>query len=167
MERVASTLNVAGDVGYTCETAAYFFQSCVYARWESFISCATKRRREGPPVVQLLFPFADYFSDVQPLFRGRNFDADVAIAKECFCHLRHIFTALDECRAFELLRSSYDRGNFLLTKHAKVIAMTCTHAAIKRSDLVALGFQYDNLVLEEAAQILEVHEPPARLLYLS
>ena len=61
-----------------------------------------------------------------------------------------------ECRAFELLRSSYDRGNFLLTKHAKVIAMTCTHAAIKRRDLVALGFQYDNLVIEEAAQIMEI-----------
>ena len=59
---------------------------------------------------------------------------------------------LDECRAFELLRSSYDRGNFLLSKHAKVIAMTCTHAAIKRRDLINLAFQYDNLVMEEAAQ---------------
>jgi len=63
---------------------------------------------------------------------------------------------LEECRAFELLRSSYDRGNFLLTKHAKVIAMTCTHAAIKRRDLIALNFQYDNLVMEEAAQIMEI-----------
>ena len=55
-----------------------------------------------------------------------------------------------------MLRSGYDRGNFLLTKHARVIAMTCTHAAIKRRDLLALGFQYDNLVIEEAAQIMEV-----------
>jgi len=67
-----------------------------------------------------------------------------------------MFTELDECRAFEILRSSYDRGNFLLTKHAKVIAMTCTHAAIKRRDLLALGFQYDTLVMEEAAQVMEV-----------
>ena len=34
----------------------------------------------------------------------------------------------------------------------KVIAMTCTHAAIKRRDLINLAFQYDNLVMEEAAQ---------------
>ena len=34
--------------------------------------------------------------------------------------------------------------------------MTCTHAAIKRRDLIALGFQYDTLVVEEAAQIMEV-----------
>lgn len=34
--------------------------------------------------------------------------------------------------------------------------MTCTHAALKRRSLVELGFQYDNLVMEEAAQILEI-----------
>ena len=94
---------------------------------------------------------------------------------------------LEEFRAFELLRSSYDRTNYLLVKEAKVIAMTCTHAALKRKDLVDLAFrvrlcvcgahqssgmglcgcvgvvippppalQYDNVVMEEAAQILEV-----------
>jgi len=34
--------------------------------------------------------------------------------------------------------------------------MTCTHAALKRGDLVKLGFKYDNLLMEEAAQILEI-----------
>ena len=34
--------------------------------------------------------------------------------------------------------------------------MTCTHAAIARSRLVELGFQYDNLVFEEAAQMMEI-----------
>ncbi|KAK4337394.1 hypothetical protein RND71_043341 [Anisodus tanguticus] len=34
--------------------------------------------------------------------------------------------------------------------------MTCTHAALKRRQLVELGFQYDNILMEEAAQILEI-----------
>ena len=34
--------------------------------------------------------------------------------------------------------------------------MTCTHAAIKRGEFVGLKFQYDNLIMEEAAQILEI-----------
>ena len=34
--------------------------------------------------------------------------------------------------------------------------MTCTHAAIKRHDLIRLSFQYDNLIMEEAAQIMEI-----------
>ncbi len=41
-------------------------------------------------------------------------------------------------------------------KEAKIIAMTCTHAALRRAELVALGFRYDNILMEEAAQILEV-----------
>jgi intron-binding protein aquarius len=157
VERLAQALEVAADVGYTCETAEYFFHSHVLARWEAFVSAANKRQAEGAAPVALLFPFSDYFADVPPpLFRGASFEADMAVARGCFNHLRTMFTELDECRAFEILRSSYDRGNFLLTKHAKVIAMTCTHAAIKRRDLLSLGFQYDTLVMEEAAQVMEV-----------
>ena len=34
--------------------------------------------------------------------------------------------------------------------------MTCTHAALKRQELVQLGFKYDNILMEESAQILEI-----------
>ena len=34
--------------------------------------------------------------------------------------------------------------------------MTCTHAALKRQELVELGFKYDNILMEESAQILEI-----------
>jgi intron-binding protein aquarius len=34
--------------------------------------------------------------------------------------------------------------------------MTCTHAALKRGELVSLGFKYDNILMEESAQILEI-----------
>jgi hypothetical protein len=34
--------------------------------------------------------------------------------------------------------------------------MTCTHAALKRQEFINLAFQYDNLLMEEAAQILEI-----------
>ena len=49
-----------------------------------------------------------------------------------------------------------DRTNYLGVKEAKIIAMTCTHAALKRKDLVKMGFKYDNIIMEEAAQILEI-----------
>jgi len=158
VESLGKTLNVAADVGYTCETAQYFYLSTVLARWEAF----TAQMAALPPdqqagVVANHFPFVDFFADApQPLFKGYSYEDDMDKARSCFRHIEAIFTELDECRAFELLRSSYDRGNFLLSKHAKVIAMTCTHAAIKRRDLIALSFQYDNLVMEEAAQIMEI-----------
>ena len=34
-----------------------------------------------------------------------------------------------------------DRINYLLVKEAKIIAMTCTHAALRRKDFVELSFK--------------------------
>jgi intron-binding protein aquarius len=39
---------------------------------------------------------------------------------------------------------------------AQIVAMTCTHAAIARSHLTELGFHYDNLIMEEAGQLMEI-----------
>ena len=58
------------------------------------------------------------------------------------------------CRA--VTQGQADRVNYLMTRQAKVVAMTCTHAALKRRDFLDLAFKYDNLLLEEAAQILEI-----------
>ena len=73
----------------------------------------------------------------------------------CVCSVNGVDCA-QEFRAFELLRSGRDRSRYLLIKEAKIIAMTCTHAALKRRDLVEAGFQYDNILMEESAQILEI-----------
>lgn len=132
------------------------------------------------------FPFNKFFENApQPLFKGRTYEEDFEIAEGCYRHIKRIFTQLDvsyglilswdgvivshhkcvlpvrikwmqEFRALELLRSGADRSEFLLVKEAKIIAMTCTHAALKRRDLVAAGFQYDNILMEESAQILEI-----------
>lgn len=43
-----------------------------------------------------------------------------------------------------------------MTKQARVVAMTCTHAALKRGEFLQAGLEYDSLVMEEAAQVLEI-----------
>jgi intron-binding protein aquarius len=55
------------------------------------------------------------------------------IARGCFRHIKRIFEELEQIRAFELLRTNKDRANYLLTKEAKVVAMTTMHAALKVS----------------------------------
>ncbi|KAK3223699.1 hypothetical protein Dsin_010724 [Dipteronia sinensis] len=77
-------------------------------------------------------------------------------AKGCFRHLKTMFQELEECRAFELLKSTADRANYLMTKQAKIVAMTCTHAALKRKDFLQLGFKYDNLLMEESVWRLKL-----------
>ena len=55
-----------------------------------------------------------------------------------------------------MLQGQADRVNYLMTKQAKIVAMTCTHAALKRREFLELGFKFDNLLMEESAQILEI-----------
>ena len=103
------------------------------------------------------FPFHDFFSNAPVAVFTDKMTAEEAwtAAEGCFRHLQYIFTFLDECRAFEILRTYQERAKYLVTTQAKIIAMTCTHAALKRHDFVAQGFEFDSLVMEEAAQILE------------
>lgn len=175
VDRLAQSLGIPGEHGATCETAGYFFRYHVMTLWEPYIE-----RAQGGTVQEIrgYFPFAYFFSNApKPVFTDdMNAEQALDAAQGCFRHLKKIFDELEEIRAFELLRSSYDRGNYLVTKEAKIIAMTCTHAALKvnmktwsslylciskhlfckRRELVNLRFRYDNVIMEEAAQILEV-----------
>lgn len=156
VERLARSLQLPEDVGYTCETAGYFWLLHVYSRWEQFLD-ACDANKGKPNFVQDRFPFKEFFSNApKPIFYGQSFENDMRAAKGCFRHLKTMFQELEECRAFELLKSTVDRSNYLMTKQAKIVAMTCTHAALKRKDFLQLGFKYDNLLMEESAQILEI-----------
>ncbi|RAL47940.1 hypothetical protein DM860_015727 [Cuscuta australis] len=156
VERLARSLQLPEDVGYTCETAGYFWLLHVYSRWEQFLAASAENHHK-PTFVRDRFPFKEFFSNAQqPLFTGESFNRDMRVAKGCFRHMKTMFQELEECRAFELLKSTVDRSNYLMTKQAKIVAMTCTHAALKRKDFLQLGFKYDNLLMEESAQILEI-----------
>eukprot|EP00009_Paramoeba_aestuarina_P014224 CAMPEP_0201526470 /NCGR_PEP_ID=MMETSP0161_2-20130828/31941_1 /ASSEMBLY_ACC=CAM_ASM_000251 /TAXON_ID=180227 /ORGANISM="Neoparamoeba aestuarina, Strain SoJaBio B1-5/56/2" /LENGTH=560 /DNA_ID=CAMNT_0047926877 /DNA_START=147 /DNA_END=1829 /DNA_ORIENTATION=- len=170
VERLAVSLGVEKDVAYTCESASHFYMLKILSSWESFLNLCEQSKeltedKKGPDFfVSKNFPFTKYFETTPvPIFSEEsmkatlgNFDAEMREAEGCWRHIQHIFDKLEECRVFEVLKGSQDRQNFLVTKQARIIAMTCTHAAMKRSELIRLGFQYSNLVMEEAAQILEV-----------
>ncbi|KAJ9685073.1 hypothetical protein PVL29_017200 [Vitis rotundifolia] len=141
-QELATDLDFSRQGRYTCETAGYFWLLHVYSLCEQFLAACSGN--EDKPTF------------VQDLFTGESFEKDMRAAKGCFRHLKTMFQELEECRAFELLKSTADRANYLMTKQAKIVAMTCTHAALKRKDFLQLGFKYDNLLMEESAQILEI-----------
>ncbi|KAM3579300.1 hypothetical protein VKS41_008163 [Umbelopsis sp. WA50703] len=156
VDRLSQSLNIEGEHGSTCETAGYFYSVHVLPTWNSYITNA--KEVGSSEALQSMFPFAAFFSNApQPLFAdSMTFEDTLDVVEGCFRHLEKIFTELEDIRPFELLRTGTDRANYLLTKEAKIIAMTCTHAALKRRELVGLDFKYDNVIMEESAQILEV-----------
>ncbi|CDW53020.1 intron binding protein aquarius [Trichuris trichiura] len=158
VERLQHSLDVPGDVAYTCETARYFFVYQVTSRWADFLTKLSRSDRTADTVASL-FPFTRFFENLppeQPLFKGNSYEEDMEMAEACWRYIRNVFDELDEFRSFELLRGGRDRVEYLVIREAKVIAMTCTHAALRRKELVQIAFHYDNVLMEEAAQILEI-----------
>ncbi|KAJ2161970.1 hypothetical protein GGF46_001066 [Coemansia sp. RSA 552] len=152
VQQLAESLGIQGDFGYTCETARFLFVAHIKVRWEAY----RRKVRSAEGQVAEAFPFTKFFEAHvgRALFTE---DVDAAdCAEGCFRYLESIFDELAEIQPFELLRSAHDRSAYLLANQARIVAMTCTHAALKRDELVRLGLRFDNIVMEEAAQALDI-----------
>lgn len=157
VNRLAASIGALGAHGNSAETAGYFNSAYILPMWAKFTE-ATKLPGTSAEDIVKAFPFHYYFSDApQPLFPA---DADretvLEIANGCYRHISKIFTELADVLPFEILRRDRDKANYLLTNEARIIAMTSTHAAMRRGEIASLGFHYDNVVMEEAAQITEI-----------
>lgn len=154
--RLAASIGAPGAHGSSCETADYFNQVYVKPAWAQYWD-KINAEADAQEIINS-FPFHDYFSTApQPLFpadasRGQLVD----VASGCNRHLDHVFSSLSDTRPFEILRAARDKANYLLIKEARIIAMTSTHAAMRREEIANLGFHYDNVIMEEAAQITEI-----------
>ncbi|KAJ1733134.1 hypothetical protein LPJ61_001707 [Coemansia biformis] len=157
---LAESMGIAGgDVGYTCDNARFFYVVHVRLRWEAFRRKTLEGGNVAEQAIRSGFPFAKYFESRlgRPLFASNcSIGEMIETAEGCFRWLERMFDELADIQPFELLRSRAERANYLLTNQARIVAMTCTHAALKRGDLVRLGFRYDTVVMEEAAQVLDI-----------
>ena len=136
-----------GSSSYTCESAEYFKKHHVNRKVKHYELAVGGSSEVARDDVSDVFPFRKYF---------QVDTVTVAQAKQLLDRLEQLFEELAEYRPFELLRSQRQRSDYLITKQARIVAMTCTHAAIARSNLLESGFQYDNVVMEEAGQMLEI-----------
>lgn len=157
VDRLAVNFGAPGAHGNSCETAGYFNSVYVVPAWAKFWDVANDIGSSATDIVSA-FPFQKYFFNApQPLFPpDASRETLLDIAKGCERHIRKIFTELEDILPFEILRNPRDKTNYLMIKEARIIAMTSTHAAMRRQEISDLGFHYDNVIMEEAAQITEI-----------
>ena len=142
-----------GAPSYTCETSEYFYSHHAKKRVDLFeVAAAMKRGNLSEANVITIFPFEKYFPELEEASASLSLDE----ARTKINEVKSVFDELAEYRPIELLRSQRQRTDYLLTKQARIVALTCTHAAIARSHLVKLGFHYDNILMEESGQMLDV-----------
>ncbi|EFR04302.1 intron-binding protein aquarius [Nannizzia gypsea CBS 118893] len=157
VDRLAASIGAEGAHGSTCETAGYFDTVYIRPAWIKFWDKARSEGSKNEDIIQC-FPFHNFFSNApQPVFpTDASKDTLIDIAEGCERHIRKLFSELEDIRPFEILRQQRDKANYLLIKEARIIAMTSTHAAMRRQEISDLGFHYDSVVMEEAAQITEI-----------
>jgi intron-binding protein aquarius len=155
VNRLAASIDAEGAHGNSCETADYFNQVYVKPAWSRFWEAV----KPTPEAFINAFPFSKFFANapIPELFPATSSIGELErIASGCETHITKLFTELSAIRPFELLRHSRDQQNHLLVTEARIIAMTSTHAAMRRAEVAELGFHYSTLIMEEAAQITEV-----------
>ena len=140
-----------GSPSYTCETAEYFRLHHVEKLKAVFNTGIASLDGCSSQQIFALFPFKRYFG-----IDEQQGSISIDEAKQKIDFINSIFLELAEYRPLELLRSQKQRSDYLITNQARIVAMTCTHAAIMRSNLVELGFRYDNVLIEEAGQMLDI-----------
>lgn len=157
VDRLAKNFGAPGAHGSSCETADYFNLVYVKPAWTQYWDSVSSSDSSVEQIVAE-FPFKDYFANApQPLFPPDAEREEILdIAQGCYRHVEKIFAELEDIRPFEILRNPRDKANYLLVKEARIIAMTSTHAAMRRQEIASLGFHYDNVIMEEAAQITEI-----------
>jgi intron-binding protein aquarius len=120
------TEDAAAACAATCETAAHFRLHAVAARWEQFLLAVERQEVAAPDAAQHLFPFGAFLPHLGLhaehgwALAGADLQADLRLARLAMRRIDAMFDELEECRPFELLRSFKDRGDLLLTRHAKV-----------------------------------------------
>lgn len=157
VRKLAASLGAPGAHDNSAETAGYFNTVYVEPAWNKFLQVTLQDDSTVSEIISA-FPFHSFFADApQPLFPD-DVDRSQAIetANGCYRHISKIFTELADVVPFEILRRERDKANYLLTNEARIVAMTTTHAAMRRGEIASLGFHYDNVVMEEAAQITEI-----------
>ncbi|GAW21771.1 hypothetical protein ANO14919_112960 [Xylariales sp. No.14919] len=157
VNRLAASMGAPGAHGNSAETAGYFNSVYVRPAWKKFTEIMNDSSSSAADIIQA-FPFHNFFSNApQALFVAEDDRlAVVDVAEGCYRHISKMFSELEDVQPFEILRRDRDKANYLLTNEARIIAMTSTHAAMRRSEIASLGFHYDNVVMEEAAQITEI-----------
>ncbi len=93
VQYLGTTLGVPGDVGYTCETAQYF-----YLQIKTLIDDFERNISNTNRPIQEIFPFSGYFANTpEPLFSGDRLK-DTESARGCMRHLQKMFDELQDYR---------------------------------------------------------------------
>ncbi|KAF1319864.1 Intron-binding protein aquarius, partial [Globisporangium splendens] len=133
---------LGSSAGYSCENAVFFYQ----CHLKTLLHAAKDVSK--PTEYTLLSEYFTTRNGVAP--ESREAGLQLVNTMEAY------FGELQRLQPFELLQTPRQRGDLYLIQHARIIAMTCTHAALNQRKLVDLGLTFGSFIMEEAGQVSEI-----------
>ena len=136
VQLLGQSLGVSGDVGYTCESAHYFYINTVKTLMQGFESAC---QNSAVKSVASIFPFQSFFLQLSASHNtgssssgfslltnsdNADFDADLETARSSVRYVNKIFEELADYRSFEVLRNHTLRSDYLLTKQVSIYYIT-------------------------------------------
>lgn len=185
VQQLAVSLGYLEDLGFSCETSEHFATTVIFPLIQRYLkvlehSCSEEEKAELMSIparysaekknqikewdaandteAGRCFPFKLFFAPQGSQLFASSLSEETLIerGKRCMQTVQSLFNELKEYRAFELLRNWKHRTDYILTNQARIIAMTCTYAAIARQRFLDSNFKFDTIVFEEAGQMLEL-----------
>uniref|UniRef100_M4BKJ3 AAA+ ATPase domain-containing protein n=1 Tax=Hyaloperonospora arabidopsidis (strain Emoy2) TaxID=559515 RepID=M4BKJ3_HYAAE len=135
-----------GSTSYSCANALVFYQF----HMKTFLDAAREATALGSRDDKVA-AFSAFFAT-----RKGEPPSTIEALRQFAVDIESYFAELRRLQPFELLQTPRQRGDMYLIHHARIIAMTCTHAALNYSKIADLGLQFGSLVVEEAAQVSEL-----------
>ncbi|KAI9915112.1 hypothetical protein PsorP6_007511 [Peronosclerospora sorghi] len=134
------------SASYSCGNALYFYQFYM----KTFLDAA-RETTELSSTADAIVAFMEYYT----MHKGTP-PTQVEDLHDFASTIESYFTELQRLQPFELIQTRPQRGDLYLIHHARIVAMTCTHAALNYNKLATLGLKFSSLIMEEAAQISEL-----------
>ncbi|KAK1931715.1 RNA helicase aquarius [Phytophthora citrophthora] len=135
-----------GSASYSIENALAFYQF----HMKAFLDVA-RESTELPSNNEKVAAFAEFFT-----LRMGAAPTNAEALRQFAMNNESYFVELRRLQPFELLQTPRQRGDMYLINHARIVAMTCTHAALNHHKLTELGLTFGSLIMEEAAQVSEL-----------
>ncbi|KAL4102292.1 hypothetical protein PRIC1_006037 [Phytophthora ramorum] len=135
-----------GSASYSCENALIFYQF----HMKAFLDAA-REATELPSKDEMVTALSEFYA-----MRKESVPDKIETLREFAADIESYFAELRRLQPFELLQTPRQRGDMYLIHHARIVAMTCTHAALNHQKFTDLGLTFGSFIMEEAAQVSEL-----------
>ena len=130
VQNIATSFGIAGDVGYSCETADYFYVEHVKPKIDKY----NQDIRAAGAASGNLFPFSAFLEGIFAL-SPEKISSDSENAEFYIDNIERVFSELKSYRVYELLRHEKKREDNILSSQVFTYSFTFQYTKMRDEEI--------------------------------